>query len=245
MKTVVIVQARMGSTRMPGKVMKFVLGKPLLQHQIERLGRSALADDIVVATTTGDADKPIVSLCRALSIRFFRGPEDDVLTRYFDAATTAKADNIVRVTSDCPLIDPRVVDRVIRYFMENQSRMDYVSNCLKRTYPRGMDCEVFPMRVLREVNEVATSDSDREHVTPFIYRHPNRYQLGNVALEKDYSHYRWTVDTPEDFELVNLLMKAAHAVRADYTLQDCLDLMEKHPTWAQINAGVSQKTVNK
>ena len=243
MKTVIIVQARMGSTRLPGKVMKLVLNKPLLHHQIERLGRSALSDDVVVATTTSDADKPIVSLCRALSIRFFRGPQDDVLTRYFNAATTAKADNIVRVTADCPLIDPRVIDRAIRFFMENQSRMDYVSNCLRRTYPRGMDCEVFPMRVLREINEAASSDSDREHVTSFIYRHPDRYRLGNVAFEKDYSHYRWTVDTPEDFALIGILMKAAHAVRADYTMQDCLDLMEKNPTWAQINAGVSQKPV--
>jgi spore coat polysaccharide biosynthesis protein SpsF len=233
----------MGSTRLPGKVMKLVLNKPLLQHQIERLCRSSLADDVVVATTTNDADKPIVSLCRALSIRFFRGPEDDVLTRYFNAATTAKADNIVRVTSDCPLLDPRVVDRVIRYFMENQSRMDYVSNTLRRTYPRGMDCEVFPMRILQEVNKLATSDSDREHVTSFIYRHPDRYRLGNVACEKDYSQYRWTVDTPEDFALVSMLMKAAHAVRADYTLQNCIDLMEKNPTWAQINAGVIQKPV--
>ena len=244
MKTVMIVQARMGSSRLPGKVMKLVLGKPLLQHMVERLSKSVLADDVVVATTTSDADKPIISLCRALSVRFFRGPEEDVLTRYFDAASTAKADNIVRVTADCPLIDPRVIDRVISHYTENQDKYDYVSNCLKRTFPRGMDCEIFPMRVLKEVHEVATKEADREHVTPFIYRHPRRYHLGNVACEKDYSHYRWTVDTPEDFELVSLLMKAAHAARVDYSLQTCIELMEKNPTWTQINAGVSQKTVN-
>ena len=241
MKTVIIVQARMTSTRLPGKVMKRVLGKPLLEYQLERLQRVKLADEIVIATTTNQTDEPIVELCNSLSVACFRGSEDDVLSRYYGAATAHKADLVVRVTSDCPLIDPQVIDTVIDYYLQNQSHYDYVSNSLERTYPRGMDTEVFAFSTLQQAFWEATAQPDREHVTPFIHRQPARYRLGHVIYSEDCSHHRWTVDTPEDFELIQKIIEAIYPRKPNFTLEDCLSLLKKHPEWYIINSHVSQK----
>lgn len=245
MKTVIIVQARMTSTRLPGKVMKRVLGKPLLEYQLERLQRVKLADEIVIATTTNQTDEPIVELCNSLSVACFRGSEDDVLSRYYGAATAHKADLVVRVTSDCPLIDPQVIDTVIDYCLQNQSHYDYVSNSLERTYPRGMDTEVFSFSTLQQAFGEATAQPDREHVTPFIYRQPARYRLGHVIYSEDCSHHRWTVDTPEDFELIQKIIEAIYPRKPNFTLEDCLSLLKKHPEWYIINSHVSQKNYDK
>ena len=241
MKTVIIVQARMTSTRLPGMVMKRVLGKPLLEYQLERLQRVKLADEIVIATTTNQTDEPIVELCNSLSVACFRGSEDDVLSRYYGAATAHKADLVVRVTSDCPLIDPQVIDTVIDYYLQNQSHYDYVSNSLERTYPRGMDTEVFAFSTLQQAFWEATAQPDREHVTPFIHRQPARYRLGHVIYSEDCSHHRWTVDTPEDFELIQKIIEAIYPRKPNFTLEDCLSLLKKHPEWYIINSHVSQK----
>ena len=245
MKTVIIVQARMTSTRLPGKVMKRVLGKPLLEYQLERLQRVKLADEIVIATTTNQTDEPIVELCNSLSVACFRGSEDDVLSRYYGAATAHKADLVVLVTSDCPLIDPQVIDTVIDYCLQNQSHYDYVSNSLERTYPRGMDTEVFSFSTLQQAFGEATAQPDREHVTPFIYRQPARYRLGHVIYSEDCSHHRWTVDTPEDFELIQKIIEAIYPRKPNFTLEDCLSLLKKHPEWYIINSHVSQKNYDK
>ena len=241
MKAVVIVQARMTSTRLPGKVMKRVLGKPLLEYQLERLRRVTLADEIVVATTTNAEDQPIVDLCERLDVPCFRGSERDVLARYYEAATQHPADAVVRVTSDCPVIDPAVVIEVIRYYRDQRDRLDYVSNGLSRTYPRGMDTEVFSYQALREAYVEATDEPEREHVTPFIYRRPKRYRLANVAFRKDASRHRWTVDTREDFELVRRIIEGLYPGNRNFTLADMLELIEAHPDWAEINAHVEQK----
>ncbi|CAD5937734.1 cytidylyltransferase domain-containing protein [Planktothrix agardhii] len=245
MKTVIIVQARMTSTRLPGKVLKQVLGKPLLEYQIERLQRVKLANEIVIATTTNETDEPIVELCNRLAVAYFRGSEDDVLSRYYGAATAHKADLVVRVTSDCPLIDPQVIDTVIDYCLQNQSHYDYVSNSLERTYPRGMDTEVFSFSTLQQAFGEATAQPDREHVTPFIYRQPARYRLGHVIYSEDCSHHRWTVDTPEDFELIQKIIEAIYPRKPNFTLEDCLSLLKKHPEWYIINSHVSQKNYDK
>jgi spore coat polysaccharide biosynthesis protein SpsF len=244
MKTVIIVQARMTSTRLPGKVMKQVLGKPLLEYQLERLQRSKLADQIVIATTTNQTDKPIVELCNVLSVACFRGSEDDVLSRYYGAATAHQADVVVRVTSDCPLIDPQVIDRVIDYYLQNQSLYDYVSNSLERTYPRGMDTEVFSLSVLQEAFREAIAQPDREHVTPFIHLQPERYRLGHVTYSEDCSHHRWTVDTPEDFELIQRILKALYTQNACFTLEECLSLLHQNSNWSLINSNIQQKQVS-
>lgn len=241
MTIAIIVQARMTSTRLPGKVLKPVLGKPLLAYQIERLKRVEAADRIVIATTKNDADDPIVELCQALAVDYFRGSEQDVLSRYYGAAQAAQADVVVRVTSDCPLIDPAIIDEVVQVYVAQCDRYDYVSNALKRTYPRGMDTEVLPTWALEQAYQEATEPPEREHVTPFIYNRPERYALGHVIYPQDLSHHRWTVDTPEDFELIRRMLEALYPLSPNFNLQDCLRLIERHPDWSAINSHVEQK----
>lgn len=243
MTTTIIVQARMGSSRLPGKVLKGVLGKTLLEYQIERLLRVRRADQVIIATTVESKDDPIVTLCTDLKVPCFRGSEEDVLSRYFQAASKYQADTVVRITADCPLIDPVVIDRVIGYYQDHFPRYDYVSNCFKRRYPRGMDTEVFSFKALAEAATEAKLAPEREHVTYFTYKRPERYTLGSVVYEEDFSHYRWTVDTPEDFELIKRMITALYPTNPQFTLEDCLALLEKHPEWAQINAGIKQKTM--
>ena len=243
MKTVIIVQARMTSTRLPGKVLKTVLDKPLLEYQIERLRRVNLADEIVVATTTNATDQPIIELCQRLKIPVYRGSEQDVLARYQGAAGAYRADVVVRVTSDCPVIDPHVIDQVISFYVDNWPKYDYVSNRLEPSYPRGMDTEVFSFNVLNEAYLEAQGEPEREHVTPFIYWHPERYKLGNVAYRTDESYHRWTVDTPEDFELIRRILETLYPDNTNFTLADILKLLKQNFEWMKINAHVKQKVV--
>ena len=241
MKAVIIVQARMTSTRLPGKVLKKVLGKALLEFQVERLRRVDSADEIVIATTTNNIDQPIIDLCEELHVRYFRGSEMDVLSRYYSAAKLHNAVIIVRVTSDCPIIDPQVVDKAIQFYLDHHSEYDYVSNGLKRTYPRGMDTEVFSFKTLQETFLEATTLPDREHVTPFIRMNPQRFRLANVSYHEDQSCHRWTVDTPEDFELIKKILEALYTHTPQFALEDCLDLLSQHQDWSTINANVAQK----
>jgi spore coat polysaccharide biosynthesis protein SpsF len=241
MKTVIIVQARMTSTRLPGKVLKKVLDKPLLEYQIERLKRVKFADEIVIATTINSTDLPIIELCDRLSIPYFRGSEEDVLARYYQAAKEHHADVVVRVTSDCPLIDPQVIDRVIQFYLDNQSQYDYVSNCLEKTYPRGMDTEVFSFLALDQAFVEATAQPEREHVTPFIYIQPERYRLAEVVYSENQSSHRWTVDTADDFELIKRIIEGLYPQNQKFTLEDCLDLLKRYPDWLLINTHVEQK----
>ncbi len=242
MKTVIIVQAHMTSAGLPGKVMKPILNKPMLQHQLERLACVERVDEVVVACTTNAVDVPIVELCRLLGVAVFRGSQEDVLLRYYKAAKAHRADVIVRVTSDCPVIDPRVIDAVIRCYRSAPGRYDYVSNTLRRTYPRGMDCEVFSFRALEEASIEAADLPDREHVTPFICRDPQRYHLSNVSYIEDQSHHRWTVDTPEDFDLIKRIIETLYPVKPLFSLEDCLVLLGSNPDCETIKAGVDQKT---
>lgn len=231
----------MTSTRLPGKVLKEVLGRPLLEYLVERLRRVELADEIIVATTLNETDLPIVEICRRLNVFVTRGAEFDVLDRYYQAARQHGADIVVRVTSDCPLIDPQVVDDVIRYFHEHTSECDYVSNTLKLSYPLGMSAEVFPFRLLEAAAREAVDEPEREHVTPFIYLRPTRYRIGQVVCPEDLSGHRWTVDTPEDFELVRRIIEALYPVNPQFGLHDILALLRQHPDWQAINAHIRQK----
>jgi spore coat polysaccharide biosynthesis protein SpsF len=241
MKTVIIVQARMTSTRLPGKVLMQVLGKPLLAYQIERLQRVKLADEVVIATTVNETDDPIVALCQQLSTLYFRGSESDVLARYYGAATAHQADIVVRVTSDCPLIDPQIIDQCLQVFRDHRTEYDYVSNCLTRSYPRGMDTEVFSFAVLKQAFLEAEAVADREHVTPFIYGHPEQFHLKQVTALEDLSQHRWTVDTPEDFELIRRILEFLSEKKTAFTMQDCLEVINRYPAWPTINAHIEQK----
>ncbi len=241
MKVVIITQARMTSTRLPGKVLKKVQGKSLLEHQIERLKRVPSADHIVVATTVNETDQPIVDLCQRLQVSFYRGSEQDVLSRYYEAARQFKADVVVRVTSDCPVIDPQVVGQTIERFLEKYPLYDYVTNVLKRTFPRGMDTEVFSFKALEEAFNEAIHPLEREHVTPFIQNQAQRYKLENITFHEDQSRHRWTVDMPEDLALITRIIDALYPVKKEFDLQDMLALLKKNKEWSRLNAAIEQK----
>lgn len=243
MKVVAITQARMTSTRLPGKVMLEVLGKPLLQWHLERLARAGSVDEVVVATTRNAADDLIVELAHRLSVPVWRGPEEDVLSRYREAAEAHAADVVVRVTSDCPLIDPAVVDRTVRTLLAVLPDADYACNRLPQTYPRGMDTEVLTAQVLAQADREATGLADREHVTLFVWRQPKRFRIVNHAYGCDQSRHRWTVDTADDFELVRRILETVAPDRPDFTLEDCLAVLAQHPEWEDLNRHVEQKKV--
>lgn len=236
-----IVQARMGSTRLPGKIMRQVQQKPLLEYMVERLRKVNLADGIIIATTQAEQEEPIIEWCDKHGINYYRGSENDVLSRYYEAASKYEARTVVRLTSDCPLIDPNLVDRVIKYYLEND--YDYVSNVLIRTYPRGMDTEVFSYRVLEQAYNLAAKSSEREHVTAYIYNHPESFRLGSVTGDRDYSRYRLTVDTPEDFQLIAHLLEYVTQTGAGTDYMSIVRYLETHPEIAAINAHVEQKKV--
>jgi spore coat polysaccharide biosynthesis protein SpsF len=237
----VIVQARMTSTRLPGKVMMLVAGRPMLSYQIERLRRCRNAARIVVATTTNAADDPIAALCAEEGVDVTRGSEHDVLSRYFEAARRYDATTVVRVTGDCPLIDPQLVDSAIAAYRDADGRFDYVSNMLEPTWPYGMAVEVFSARALAEAHAEARDDAEREHVTPFIYRRPERYRLKSLTMQPNLSHLRWTVDTAEDFELVRRVLETLYPRKPAFEMADVLALLAEHPDWLAINRHVRQK----
>jgi len=205
MKNLAIIQARMGATRLPGKVLLKVRGITLLEYEVERVRQSKKIHKIVVATTNQKPDDQIEKLCQRIGLDCFRGSEEDVLDRYYQCSLKyPDYDNIVRITGDCPLIDPEVVDQVIGLFEEND--LDYASNIEEETYPDGMDVEVFKRTVLAEADAKAKLQSEREHVTQYIRKNTS-YHKGNLAAEQDFSRFRLTVDNQEDFPVIEFIIK--------------------------------------
>jgi len=245
MRTLIIVQARMTSTRLPGKVMKIVCGKPLLEHLVNRLKRVKCADQIVIATTVNETEDIIVALCKKLDISYYRGSEGDVLGRYYEAAVKYGGEVIIRITSDCPVIDPEVVDCLINFFTNNIEKYDYVSNTLERTYPKGMDAEVISFNALKEAHFNAYDPFDREHVTPFIKKRPQQFRLYNILYKADMSKCRWTVDTPEDLELISKIFESLCYQNPFFSLNDIFSLLDCNPEWAAINAHIEQNKTGK
>lgn len=241
MKTVVIIQARMTSTRLPGKVLKEVLGKPLLGYQLERVGRSRTVDEIVVATTVNATDDPVANFVAGEGLRVWRGSEADVLSRYAEAAEMASADLVVRLTADCPLIDPALVDQVVETLRDSNPPLDYVSNTTPRTLPMGLDAEGIRGTALMAAHREAEARQEREHVTPFLYNNKDRFACHYLLHEPPIEGHRWTVDHPEDFELVRRILEALYPVNPAFTYQDVLTLMEQRPDWPLINRGVYER----
>lgn len=239
-RVVAIVQARMGSTRLPGKVLKLALGKPLLEYLVERLRRAREIDALVIATSTHRADDAIEEYCRRQGVACFRGSEDDVLARYMDAATEFAADVIVRISADSPLIDPNVVDELVNEFLAASPACDYLSNTINQTYPPGMNAEVFSYQALREAHCEATLSYDREHVTPFLYHNRDRFAVCEKHHEPDLSGLRLTVDVPEDIELVTAILERLYALNPEFTLSDIARLFEREPELRNINTHVRQ-----
>ena len=243
MKIVSTIEARMGSTRLPGKTMKEIVGKPMLELLIERLKRARRIDEIVVATTVKPEDEVIVELAERVGVKWFRGSSEDVLDRVLKAAKFYRADIIVEITGDCPLIDPAVVDIVIKRYLEEKH--DYVSNCLSRTFPRGLDTQAFSVGVLEEVSQLTQDPVDRENVSLYIYEHPRKYKLHNIEAPPECYHpeYRWTVDTEEDFQFVKAVYESLYYENPNFSTEDIVKLLEEKPDLCKINMYIKQKPV--
>ncbi len=238
-RTVAIIQARCGSTRLPRKVLAPILDRPMLWWVVTRVRAARLVDEVVVATTTRSEDDELEALCQRERWCCFRGSEMDVLDRYHGAAREYGAKVVVRITSDCPLIDPDVVDLVIATFKAGVPAVDYASNCQRRTYPRGLDTEVFSEGALERAWREDKRPDWREHVTPYIYR-GGGFRLAAVANTTDFSAHRWTVDTPEDLQFVRTVCK--HLGRKTFSWRQLLAVLHENPDWVQLNASVHQKT---
>lgn len=243
MKTTVtaIMQARLGSTRLPGKVLLTVKGKSFLEHGFERLELARNIDQCVVATTMESKDDEIGNFCEVKGWNCTRGSEIDVLDRYYQTALQYPADIIVRVTSDCPLLDPALIEEVVEAVKSDFPKTSYASNTLgHRHFPRGLDVEAFTFESLEEAWRSAQSPSHREHVTPFINTQPERFTLRSISFPSDCSEYRWTLDTQEDHDL---LYKILDARPEPSGWQDVLKLVKNHPEWSKINSDIKQKKI--
>lgn len=237
MRTVAIVQARMGSIRLPGKVLKDVCGETVLARVINRLKRCQALDEICVATSVRPQEFPIVRACKGLGVKAFRGDESDVLDRFYNAALALQADVVIRITADCPLIDPVLVDDVIRVFNEQQP--DYVSNALVRRYPRGLDSEAIAFLALERAWREAREPHQRAHVTPYLYEHREAFNVVPVVGAEDHGSLRWTLDREEDLAFIRAVY--GHLKNEAFGWQDVVNLCKQFPELQQLNAGVLQK----
>ncbi len=242
MRVVAIIQARMGSTRLPGKVLLDLAGEPMLVRGVNRTRRAQTLDEVVVATTVKPTDDAIVDLCDERGWPCFRGSEEDVLDRYYHAALAHQADVVIRITSDCPLIAPEIVDRVVWEFLDLQPEIDYACNVLpRRSFPRGLDTEVMRFDVLEQAWREDRNPAWREHVTPYIQRNPDLFRIHGITNDIDYSHMRWTVDTPEDLAFVRCIYE--HFGHDRFSWRELLAVLDEHPEWLEINQHVQQKVV--
>lgn len=238
------IEARMGSTRLPGKVLAEACGKPMLELMIERVRRVSALDEIIVATTLNEGDDKIVEFCSRQSIGCYRGSEEDVLTRILEAARAYDADVIVELTGDSPLIDPGVISEVVEAYLS--SGADYVSNILERSYPIGMDTQVFATKILEDVSRRTDDPIDREHVSLYIYSHPEVYSLENVAASGAMNRHhdlRLTLDTPEDLALIVAVYDALYSKNTEFSLIEIIEFLDSRPDIAMLNANVIQRAV--
>lgn len=243
-KVVIIIQARMSSSRLPGKVLKPLCGKPIVNHVVERASRAKLAQEVVIATSTDPSDDVLFKHCQENSIKCSRGSLNNVLDRYVQAGKEHKADIVVRVTSDCPLIDPEVIDKVISAFKLNNA--DYAANNLVRKYPRGLDTEVVSFPVLEKIQQFDLKPYHTEHVTPYIYE--NKEQFSMVSVEADdewaYPDWRWCVDEPDDFEFVRRVYDGVYPSNHQFLTKDVFEFIKANPSLPEINLAVQQKTLH-
>jgi len=230
-----IVQARMGSTRLPGKVMKEVLGKPLLWYLIQRLKTSQTIEKIIIATTDNEADRPILELAQQMDISSFAGSEDDVLDRYYRAAKEYGAETIVRITADCPLIDPALMDKVISYYNQNKDKLDYVQSGI--SYPDGIvETSVLPFAILEKAWREAKLPSEREHVTSYIWKNPGLFRVHIIENDEDLSYIRLTVDDEADLHVISEVFKNLYKEGEVFHMQEILDFLKIKPELLDLNS---------
>ena len=238
MKTVAIVQARLGSSRLPGKMLRDIAGVPALERTLSRIRRTRRIDEVVVATTTAPGDAEILRLTERLGLPAFAGSEEDVLDRFYQAAASRGAEVVVRLTGDCPLHDPEVIDRVVAAFLDQPGGLDYVSNASPPTFPDGLDTEVFSFSLLERMWREATEKADREHVTTYVRTRLDEFRTANVPCELgDLSGLRWTLDEPADLEFLDWVFRSFEG-RDDFSWRDVLTLVRDHPERSLGNAGI-------
>ena len=227
----------MGSTRLSGKVMKDLCGKTVLAHVIERVGIAC--KNIVVATTDNPREEPIIAESKKYSADVFQGSEDDVLSRYYLAAKQAQAELVIRITSDCPLYDGRLLAAMLKYYQGE----DYLCNTIERRYPRGLDTEIFTFAALEKTYREAKEQHQREHVTPYIYQNPSMFKIRQYKQQPNLSDLRWTLDTEEDWQMIRSVYKALYKDKPFSTVET-VKFLAKHPEIANINAHIEQKKLN-
>jgi len=235
MKIVAIVQARMGSTRLPRKMMLNLVGQPVISRIFERIKYSKYIDEAWLATTNSTNDEVLASWANNNKINCFRGSEDDVLDRYYQTAKKSRADVVIRLTGDCPLLDPQIIDKVIEVYKKENGNLDYVSNVHPPTYPDGMDVEVVSFFALEEAWQSAKLKSEREHVTPYIWKKLDLYKTRNVIHDVDLSNYRWTLDTEDDLRLIEKIYREMNKVESFCGLDCILKIVNQYPEWNSIN----------
>lgn len=236
MKTTAIIQARLSSTRLPGKVLLDLAGSPLLTRVYERVLRAHSLEQVVLALPETASNDALAEFCFKAGMPFLRGSESDVLDRFYSTAKSFSADPIVRITADCPLIDADVIDKVVSDFMSGGA--DYVSNTLKPTFPDGLDTEVFSFYSLEQAHKEACLSSEREHVTPYIWKHPELFRMRNVPNDSDLSKLRWTIDEPRDFEFVGAIYREFS--NRYFDMREVLQLMNRRPELATVNEGITR-----
>jgi len=240
MKTLVVVQARMGSSRLPGKVLLPLAGRPLLERMLQRLLAARFPFQVCVATSTATRDEPIRQLCRRIAVPVVSGHPTDLLQRHLTAAQTFGADVVVKIPSDCPLIDPTVVDQVLGYYAAHEADFDFVTNLQPPSWPDGNDVEVMPRHVLELAAREATEAFQREHTTPFIWDQPERFRIGNVSWGdgRDLSKsHRFTIDYPEDYAFIaGVYDELCTSTRPVFELSEILRLLGRKPELLQLNA---------
>ena len=231
----------MGSSRLPGKVMLDLCGKSVIWHIIERVKKSEKIDEIIIATSINKENDTIREFCLENEVKCYSGEENDVLDRYYKAVQLMEGyrdANIIRITADCPLIDPEIVDRVIDY--HKIKKADYTSNCLEPTFPDGLDCEIFTFEILEEIWKQAQLKSEREHVTLYIRNNSDRYRIANYKNDEDLSNLRWTLDEAEDFKLINEIYEELYFDKEFFGMQDVMNLLQKRPELLEINVKYSR-----
>jgi spore coat polysaccharide biosynthesis protein SpsF len=230
-----ILQARMSSGRLPGKVLKPVLGRPMILRQIERIRQASRIDRLVMATSTDASDDVLTEVCEEEGVECARGSLDDVLDRYYQAARKLAPEHVVRLTGDCPLLDPDVMDETIAFHLAGE--FDYTSNALDElTFPNGLDVEVLRFDCLERAWREARLPSEREHVTPYLYDHREQFRVGSYGAERDLSKMRWTVDEAEDLEFVRRVYAALYPAKPSFRMRDVVELIEREPALGAINS---------
>lgn len=232
-KTLCIIQARMGATRLPGKVLMKVMQKPLLAYEVERVKRAKKIDTIVIATTTNNEDDAIEEFAKSVGVKCFRGSEEDVLDRYYQCSLQYEDyESIVRITGDCPLIDPKIIDEVVAFYESEGT--DYASNILEETYPDGMDVEVFTNKALHQSAKKTKLSSEREHVTLYM-KNSDTFSKSSFSSEIDYSNYRLTVDERVDFKVISYLLEKCGN---EASMEDYIEELKESPEIANLNQGI-------